>query len=139
MKSESRIRYQRSLRYKRLAALFGGPLGVALIGRADLSTLFEQALARCPGHEDLICRATGGVPKVCFVQKMEQLAASCARGGASRRAWERSFIEKEVLPCLEAFARNFPTELTPILDYTRGEIEADLDYLSRSLLKRPVE
>lgn len=139
MKSESRIRHLRSSRYKRLAALYGGPLGVALIGRAELAAAFERALAHCPGHESLICRATGGVPKVCFVQKMEQLAASTARGGAARRAWERTFLEREVLPCLETFGRTFPPELAPVLDYTRGEIEADLAYLEQGVLNKPVE
>lgn len=129
MKNESRIRHLRSSRYKRLAALFGGPLGVALIGRADLAAAFERALAHCPGHDSLICRATGGVPRVCFVQKMEQMAASAARGGETRRAWERGFLEKEVLPCLETFERAFPPELEPVLSYTKGEIEADLAYL----------
>jgi len=137
MKSESRIRHLRSSRYGRLAALFGGPLGVALIGRADLAAAFERALAHCPGHESLICRATGGVPRVCFVQKMEQLAASCARGGPGRRAWERNFIEKEVLPCLETFERTFPRELEPVLAYAKAEVEADLEYLSGKAFSKP--
>lgn len=130
MKNESRIRHLRSSRYKRLAALFGGPLGVALIGRADLAAVFERVLAHCPGHDSLICRATGGVPRVCFVQKMEQMAASTARGGETRRVWERGFLESEVLPCLETFERTFPPELEPVLNYAKGEIEADLAYLA---------
>jgi len=137
MKSESRIRHLRSSRYGRLAALFGGPLGVALIGRADLAAAFERALAHCPGHERLICRATGGIPKVCFVQKMEQLAASAARGGSARRAWERNFLEKEVLPCLATFERTLPAELAPVLDYARREIESDLDYLRGGAFTSP--
>lgn len=130
MRSESRTRHLRSSRYQRLAALFGGPLGVALIGRADLAAVFEEALARCSGHESLNCHATGGVPRVCFVQKLEQMAASAARGGETRRAWERSFLKQEVLPCLEAFERAFPPELEPVLTYAKSEIEADLAYLT---------
>lgn len=131
VKNESRIRQLRSTRYRRLAALHGGPLGVALIGRPELAPSFERAMRHCPGHPDLLCAGVGGAPRVCFVGKMEQLAASSARGGESRRAWERRFIEREVLPCLEVFEREFPRELEPMLRYTRDEIEADLAYLKQ--------
>ena len=131
MKNETRIRQLRNARYRRLAALHGGPLGVALIGRPELAASFELAARHCPGHPSLICAAAGGVPRVCFVGKLEQLAASCARGGESRRAWERRYIEREALPCLEVFEREFPPELEPMLRYTRDELEADLAYLVR--------
>ena len=133
MKSESRTRHKRSSRYQRLAALFGGPLGVALIGRPELAGDLERALRSCPGHESLICRATGGVPRVCFVQKMEQLAASAARGGERRREWERSFIENEMRHCLATFERTFPPELAVVLEYAKNEIEDDLAYLTREI------
>ena len=130
VKNESRTRLLRRLRYERLAALLGGPLGVALIGRPDLAAALERALAHCPGYDSQTCCATGGVPRVCFVQKMEQMVASVARGGETRRVRERGFLESEVLPCLETFERTFPPELEPVLSYIKGEIGADLAYLA---------
>ncbi len=123
-------RHARNARFQRLAALHGGVLGVALLGLAELAAPFEQALARCPGHESLPCAARGGRPRECFVRKLEQLAHSSLRGGRSRRLWERRFLEEEVGACLEAFAGYFPAELRPVLEYTREQVAADMEYLN---------
>ncbi|WP_457638025.1 hypothetical protein [Oceanithermus sp.] len=122
---------QRSLRYQRLAALHGGPLGAALIGYPEAAGKLESALEYCPGHEKLPCSGCGGRPRVCFVAKLEQMERSCSRGGIKRRLWEERFLREEVAYCLEAFGGYFPASLEPILSYTREEVAAEREYLRR--------
>ncbi|WP_457631442.1 hypothetical protein [Oceanithermus sp.] len=129
MKNAAHSRQQRSSRYQRLAALHGGALGAALLGRPDLAGALGAALERCPGHENLICGGRGGRPRVCFVAKLEQMERSVVRGGEGRRAWEERFLREEVSACLEAFAGYFPAALEPVLSYAREEVAADMEYL----------
>jgi len=125
-------RQERRARYQRLAAIFGGALGAALIGRPELAGDLERAIERCPGHANLPCRGVGGRPRICFVAKLEQMERSCARGGAARRAREADFLQEDLFSCLEAFSRYYPESLKPLLAFTRAELVSDLEYLQHS-------
>lgn len=137
MLGEAWIRRSRNRRYRRLAALFAGPLGPALIGHPKLAGAEAKVLQRCPGAPGLLCEATGGVARTCWVRRLEALAQSAAKGGKRRRNQEAALIRKEALPCLELLTSRWPREWEPVLEYTRRQLEADLQYLEKETADEP--
>lgn len=117
--TERRRRRERIFRW--LAALHSGPLGMAMAGRPELARAYAQVYARCPGHPALACRVSGGVPRVCLLRRLEELAESARRGGPGRRRREEVWIE-ELLACLSLLEREKP-EFAPIWRLTREKLE----------------
>ncbi|PZA06663.1 MULTISPECIES: hypothetical protein [unclassified Meiothermus] len=129
MQGEAWIRRSRKRRYRRLAALFAGPMGPALLGHPELAGAQAELTQRCPGTPGLLCEATGGVARTCWVRRLEALALSAAKGGKRRRIQEATLIRKEILPCLEFLKSRWPYEWRPVLEYVQHQLEADLQYL----------
>ncbi|HEU4742518.1 MAG TPA: hypothetical protein VFS50_13070 [Meiothermus sp.] len=132
MQGEAWVRRSRNRRYRRLAALFAGPMGPALIGHPELAGAQPEVHQRCPGAPGLLCEATGGVAHTCWVRRLEALALSATKGGKRRRNQEAVLIRKEALPCLEFLVSRWPREWEPVLEYTRRQLEADLQYLEET-------
>lgn len=129
MQGEAWVRRSRNRRYRRLAAVFAGPMGPALIGHPELAGTQAEIDQRCPGAPGLLCEATGGMPRSCWVRRLEALALSATKGGKRRRGQEARRIGMEALPCLEFLARRWPPQWAPVLEYTKEQLEADLRYL----------
>lgn len=132
MRGEAWVRRSRNRRYRRLAALFAGPMGPALIGHPELAGVQAEVRQRCPGAPGLLCEATGGLAHTCWVRRLEALALSATKGGERRRRQEATLIRQEALPCLEFLATRWPQPWEPVLEYTRHQLEADLRYLEPS-------
>ncbi len=128
--TESDRRRQRSRRYEWLAAVFSGPLGMALAGHPELGTRYPSVYATCPGHPDLACRDVGGVPRVCLVRRFENLAESARKGGLKRRRTEAQRV-RELLLCLDALEAGWSAQFKPVLAITRQALKDDLRYLNR--------
>jgi hypothetical protein len=136
-------RHKRSQLYKLLAALHAGPLGYALLDKIksqatellELSglpetypeppaDLYNWAYGFCQGNPDLGCGSNP--PSTCLPAKLSQLSYSAGKGAVQRRLREVSYIEDEVVPCLDMLLSKMKVEAyRSILELTRQIVIAD--------------
>ncbi len=122
--TERRRRRERIFRW--LAVVHAGPLGMAVAGHPELGRRYPEGYARCPGHPSLVCRASGGVPRVCLPRRFEELAESARRGGRKRRGFEAQRIE-ELERCLDLLDREKP-DFAPVWELTRAMLREAQGY-----------